>query len=45
MSAVIENTVEIARGLEATFDYLSDLRNELRGIPTACRWTSSQTAR
>ncbi len=33
MGAVIENTVEIARGPEATFDYLSDMRNELRWNP------------
>ena len=33
MAAVIENTVEIARGLEATFDYLSDMRNEVRWNP------------
>lgn len=33
MGAVIENTVDIARGLEATFDYLSDMRNELQWNP------------
>jgi uncharacterized protein YndB with AHSA1/START domain len=33
MSAVIENTVDIARGLEATFDYLSDMRNEIQWNP------------
>ena len=36
MSAVIENTVEIARAPEAVFDYLSDLRNEVQWNPD-CR--------
>lgn len=33
MTAVIENTVDIARTPEAVFDYLSDLRNELSWNP------------
>ncbi len=33
MTAVIENTVDIARTPEAVFDYLSDLRNELQWNP------------
>ena len=33
MTAVIDNTVDIARPPEAVFDYLSDLRNELQWNP------------
>ncbi len=33
MTAVIENTVDIARSPEAVFDYLSDLRNEVQWNP------------
>ena len=33
MTAIIENTVEIARSPEAVFDYLADQRNEIHWNP------------